>query len=592
MTLQRDLIQIVEIDVERCSLTYGTGDCAAVLGTDGVRKCYNTFKTCQDTANFTVETETLRFGPNISGLPRAARVYPALSGAVSTSAGRLNLGGVSERTGPLGKRERVTVKLKDFTDSDIWFDRYQSERLDGTAQTDEGGYNPANRGTFFSKLRRRWPYYIGRALRVLEGEVGQALGDMRTRHYVISEWKGPDAAGNVEIIAKDVLDLADNKKALCPAPSQGKLAAAVSATGTSLTLTPTGIGDDYATSGRASIGSEIVSFTRSGDAITLTGRGLDGTDAASHSQGDLFQQAYRVDAESIADVASELLVTYAGVDASFVPTADWQTEAQRWLAGFNLTATIAKPTGVTQLLGELAQFGVLWWWDNLDQEVKMRANRPLDIDEVAPDLTDAATFLEGSTDNKDLHDERVSRVLYWHGIIDAAGGERSGENYRKVSVAIDPEAESANEYDQTQVLEIFNRWLGSGGDDGIAQAAAKRLLNRYRDTPRQIAFTFDAKDVDSVTLASPVLVTSRLIVDETGAALPTEMQITSIEEMVPGHRLTATAQDYQFRGRYGFITENTRGDYGAASDDEKRKGTYIVGASGEFADGTGPYIMF
>ncbi len=592
MGLQRELVQIVEIDIERCSLTYGTGGCTAVLGTDGVRKCFNTYATCQDKPNFAVETETLRFAPNISGLPRAARIIPALDGLVKTSAGRLNLGGVSDRMGPLGKRERVTVRLKDFADPDIWFDRYQAQRRDGTAQVDEGGYDPATRGTFFSRLRRRWPYYIGRALRVLEGELGQPLAEMRVRHYVIAEWKGPDAAGGVEIVAKDVLDLADNKKALCPAPSQGKLASELTATGSSLTLEPSGIGSQYAASGRASIGSEIVSFTRSGDVVTLTGRGLDGTDAASHSQGDLFQQAYRVEGMSIADVAADLLVTYAGVDAAFVPSDDWETEAQRWLSGFNLTATIAKPTGVTQLLGEIAQFGVLWWWDNVAQEIRMRANRPLDIGEVAPDLTDAATFLEGSTDNKDLHDERVSQVLYWHGVLDATANSRSGENFRKVAVAVDPDAEGPREYDQSQVLEIFNRWLGQDGDDGIAQAAAKRLLNRYRDTPRQVTFSYDAKDVGKVDLASPVLVTSRLIVDETGAALPTEMQITSIEEKVPGHRLVATAQDYQFRGRYGFITENDRPDYAASSEAQKATGAYIVGDTLTFGDGTGPYIMF
>lgn len=279
MTLGRELIQIVEIDIDRCSLTYGSSPCTAVLGTSSVRKCYNTFFTCADTPNFATSTETLRFAQNVDGLPRNQRIYPAMSSPVSTNPTIINLGGVSDRYGPLGKRDRVTVKLKDFTDSDIWFDRYQSERVDGTAQTDEGGYNPAERGTFFAKLRRRFPYYIGRALRVLEGEVGQSMASMRTRHYVISEWSGPDAAGNVTIVAKDVLDLADNKKALCPAPSQGKLETDIGTGLESFDLVPSGIGADYDSSGRASIGSEIVSFTRSGDTITLTGRGLDGTEA-------------------------------------------------------------------------------------------------------------------------------------------------------------------------------------------------------------------------------------------------------------------------------------------------------------------------
>ena len=357
-------------------------------------------------------------------------------------------------------------------------------------------------------------------------------------------------------------------------------------------LIPAGIGADYDASGRASIGSEIVSFTRSGDTITLTGRGLDGTEAASHSADDLFQQAFRAEGRTVAQVARDLLRDFAGIDSGFIPFSDWADEADRWLSGFDLTATIAKPTGVTKLIGELAQLGVIWWWDNENQEIKMRANRPLDLGETAPALSDEKTFIEGATDNRDLHEERVSRVLFWHGIIDSTGSVTDGENFRRVSVAVDTAAESDTEYAQTQVYEIFSRWLGDG-NDSVANAVASRLLNRYRDTPREISFTYDAKDASNVVVASPVTVTSRLLVDDTGNSLPTEMQVTSVEEVVAGHRLKATAQDYQFSGRYGFVTENTRSDYASATDEEKLKGTYIVDETSlTFGDGTGPYLMF
>lgn len=593
MTIKRELIQIVEMDIERCSLTYASAPCTAALGTTGVRKCFNCFANCQDPGNFTTSTETLRFALNVDGLPRNERIYPALAVPVTTNPAIINLGGVSDNTGPLGKRARVTVRLQDFTDSDIWFDRYQSERVDGTAQTDEGGYNPGKRGTFFAKLRKRFPYYVGRALRVLEGEVGQSLSAMRTRNYVISEWKGPDAAGNVSIVAKDILDLADNKKALAPVASTGKLASDVAATDlAAFDLEPSGVGADYPSSGRASIGSEVVTFTRSIDTITLTGRALDGTTDAAHSSGDLFQEAFRVDGRTIAQVVRDLLRDYAGVDSSFIPFGDWQDEAARWLAGFDLTATITKPTGVTSLIGEISQLGVMFWWDDVNQKIRMRANRPLDLGEAAPGLSDSKTFIEKTIQNEDLHDERLSRVLLWHGQLDASGSATDGNNFRRVSIPIDAGAESAEEYNQTQTKETFNRWLGSG-NDSVADAVAARLLNRYRNTPQQITFTYDAKDEANVTLAGPVEITSRVLTDDTGAALAQQMQITSVEETVPGNRLRATAQSYQFDGRYGFITENGRSDYAASTDDEKAKGTYIVDEGTlVFGDGTGPYLMF
>lgn len=592
MTLKRELIQIVEWDIERCSLTYGSSPCTAVLGTDGVRKCYNTFKTCQDTANFATSTETLRFAMNVDGLPRDERIYPCMSAPVSTNPAKINLGGVSDRSGPLGKRARVTISLQDFTDSDIWFDRYQSERVDGTAQTDEGGYNPKDRGTFFGKLRRRFPYYAGRKIRVLEGEVGQALSAMRTREYVVSEWRGPDASGKVEIIAKDILELADNKKALCPAPSKGKIPEDIAETGNvSFTLTPSGVGSEYDSSGRASIGSEVVSFTRSGDVITLTGRALDGTDAASHSSGDLFQQAYRTENTALADVANDILTNFANVDASFIPLSDWQSEGTQWLAGFNLTTTITKPTGVAQLFGEIAQLGAFWWWDDVDQEIKMRANRPLSYGETVPKATDDKHIIEKTASAKDLDDERISRVLLWHGQLDVSKSSTDGNNFRRVSVSIDAGAESSDQYNQIQVVEIYSRWLGDG-QDSIANAVSARLLGRYNETPQEITFSFDVKDAANILPASPIEVTSRLIQDDTGNSLPFEMQVTSVEEVVPGQRLKATAQTYQYSGNYGFITENSRPDYGSSTDEQKQLGTYIVDATEVFADGRTAYIIF
>ncbi len=593
MTVSREIIQIVEIDIERCSLTYASAPCTAVLGTSGVRKCYNTFFSCQDTPNFDSEVETLRFAQNIDGLPFAERIYPAMSGPVSTNPTRLNLGGVNVRSGALGKRARVTVNFQDFADSDIWFDRYQSERVDGTAQTDEGGYEPGDRGTFFAKLRCRFPYYVGRPLRVLEGQVGDALSSMRTRNYVITEWKGPNAAGQVQITAKDVLDLADNVKAQAPFPSTGKLTEDIDDSSLAVfDLDPAGVGTDY-TGGRASIGSEVVSYTIATDTVTLTGRALDGSDASTHSADDLFQEAYRVEDETISATVFDLFTVFAEIDSAFITIADWQDEEERWLQGFTLTNTVTKPTGVNLLAGEISTLGVMFWWDEVNQQIRMRANRPLDVGETAPDLSDSDTFIEDTIQNEDLHKERLSRVLYWTGQLDVTSSATDGNNFARVQVVIDADAESEDEYNQTQIYEVFQRWLGVG-DDSVASAVATRLLNRYRDTPRQITFTYDAKDAASVVLGSPVTITSRVFTDDTGNALPSQMQITSIEEISPDNRLRATAQTYQFAGRYGFITENSRSNYAASTDDEKTKGTYIVdeGTLVFASDGSSPYLMY
>lgn len=590
--LKRKLVQVVEIDIPRCTLTYGSAPCAAVLGTTGVRKCYNTAATCQDTANYSAAVETIRFAMNVDGLPYDQQIYPAMAKAVDTSPAETNLGGVSERSGPLGKRARVKISLQDFQDSDVWFDRYQAGRIDGTAQTDEGGYYPGDRGEYLSKLIQRVRYFEGLNCRVLEGNEGELLSAMRSRAYVITEIKGPDAGGMVDITVSDALDLANDKKAQAPKPSTGKLGSDIADSGLpSFDLEPVGVGSEYDASGKASIGSEIVSFTRSGDTITLTDRATDGTDAASHSIDDLFQQCYVVTDQNVDAIAYDLLTNYANVPASFIDYADWQAEIGRWMAGYNLNVVIPKPTGVSKLIGELGDLGVFVWWDDTNQEIKMRANRPLDLGETAFSVTDDAVILEKSIKFEYLDKERISRVMFWTGTLDATGSTSDAANFRSASVAIDAVAEGDLGYGNIRLRDVFNRWLANA-DFGITDVLATRLLNRYRNTPKQVTFDYDAKDAASFDVADPITVTTRTIQDETGNSLPTQMQVTSIQEVIPNHVLRAKAQSYVFDKRYGFIADNARPDYTGSTDEEREKGTYMVGGSGFFPDGTGPYLMF
>ena len=597
--LGREPLQIVEIDIEYCSLTFGTSPCTAALGgtdQDGntiVRKCYQTVPTCRDLPNINLGTFTLSFAKNQSGLPKGTLIYPALS-SVSTNAARITLGSVDDRLGSLGKRARVTVKLKDFTDSDNGFDKYASERRDGTAQTDEGGYEPKDRGTFFAKLKARFPYYIGRSLRVRNGYVGDTISAMPTRHYQITEWPGPDAAWNISIVAQDPLELTDKSKSLCPKPSQGALAVAISDsfTGT-VTLEPATIGDTYATSGRASIGSEIVSFTRSGDDITLTGRGLDGSAASSHSQGDAFQQCYRVEGAALYDVAQELLEGFAGIDPSLITIADWQSEVSEWFAGLKLTRTVTKPTPVITLLGQLADFGFVFWADEVSQEIRLRANRPVNIGETVTPITDDNSLIEGTIGNKDLYEQRISQVQFYHGVIDYTSSATSADNYKNLFVVVDAASEGEQQYNQSRIKTIFSPWLGNEGSPGDASAVAGRLAVRYRDIPVEVTFTADIKDRTPLDVASLIDMNTRLIEDETGNATDTRMQVTSVDEVDSGNRLKVTAQSYRLDGRFGRIVDNSSPDYSSATAAQKAVGCWIAtDATTKFPDGAGAYLIF
>src|SRR5690606_18894369 len=120
---------------------------------------------------------------------------------------------------------------------------------------------------------------------------GGGLTTAFTRHFIITDMAMED--GTVTIEGKDVLDLADDKRVQAPKAVNGSLAADIDTVAMAFTLSPAGIGDlEYPASGFACIGSELVQFTRSGDAVTIVQRGVSGTTIASHSAGDSVQPSF------------------------------------------------------------------------------------------------------------------------------------------------------------------------------------------------------------------------------------------------------------------------------------------------------------
>lgn len=238
----------VEIDLDFCGNTYGVYPCTASIPTTGERKCYNTLRTCQDIGNFVPETTTMRFAVPSSYLPKDIECIPNIVD-ISFIPGIVSLGE------GLGQRATLTVTFKDHPHSDAGFnkDPYLSER----------GWDAFKRGTFWGKFRARYPYVQGRNLRVYRGELGQTLAEMEVRHYVMESCDGPTASGAFTIVAKDILKLVDNSRALAPAPSSGYLLSPITAADTGCRLTPSGVGSEYPEIGWANLGgNEIVRFIK------------------------------------------------------------------------------------------------------------------------------------------------------------------------------------------------------------------------------------------------------------------------------------------------------------------------------------------
>ena len=69
LVMGRQPFQYVEIDLDYCANTAGVAPCTA--SQTGDAKCFNTYATCNDTANFNLTTKTLSFcSPNGGKVPR------------------------------------------------------------------------------------------------------------------------------------------------------------------------------------------------------------------------------------------------------------------------------------------------------------------------------------------------------------------------------------------------------------------------------------------------------------------------------------------------------------------------------------------
>lgn len=591
----RQILQIVEIDIERCGRTFGGGVCTASLSQKVPDKCFNTFATCVRRAVFAPIVQTLRFAQNISGLPGEVHIYPALA-AVSVSAAEINTQGIDAKSSAMGKRARVTVRLQDFTDADYGFDQYAEERRTGAAQFSGQGYNPKDRGSFLQKLRARQPYYTGWKLRLLSGYVGDRIEDMAVSHYVVTDWTGPSASGEVVITAKDVLDLVDNAKAVLPAATRGQLLTAMDSSGTGAsTVQPAGIGDlEYPVSGWVTIGSEILSFTRAGDVFTFTGRGRFGSEAASHEAGDTVQKCERFQNLSLAEAIYQVCARSGQIPASYLDLAAWREEEQGWLLGFNLDAIVPKPVGVATLLGELQQFGCTVWPDVEAQKVRFRVNRPIRPDEPRMVLTDADGFIERSSAVSDEEELRVSQMFLWHGMLDATGDLDKASNFRRGVVGVE---DTSRTYKVPALQSLGTRWLGLAGDDAIASAVAERIVARFSETPRTFEALLDQGQAEQIKLGDPVFVRSHLIVGATGEPVTTMMVVKYIAPSIAGHRVKVKLETFAFEGNYGYWAADGTPDYDSAPEVQREEVAFWFDPAEEaggtqFSDGRQAYQWY
>jgi hypothetical protein len=507
MTARRWLT-FVEIDISYGTCTYGVSPCVARIGTTGTQKCFNTLGSCQDRAHYAESFVTLRFVKDAGYQAESdIEAIPSLLDADLTPS-EVSLGE------GLGRRASVTCSFRGHPHADTGqgFDKYRASR----------GYNPYEQGWFWAKFAARHPNLRGKKLRVIQGYLGQALEEMEARHYIIDSVDGPSLDGKFSIVAKDPLKALDGERAQAPKISTGFFAADVTETATTATLAPAGAGNaGYPAAGWVSCGSEVIAFTRAGDALTLT-RGQRGTTADAHKAGDRVQLCLAYTAQSPADIIANLETVYAPIDPAYIPLADWRAEVAAY-NGQVYTAFISEPTSVKTLVAELIeQAGLATWWDEVGEKQRLQVLR-----QIATDVQrfDETMIRQGSLRITAQPDKRFSQIWAYFAQRNPIEGDDL-KNFPGVVALVNADAEA--NYGSPAVKTIVSRWIPTGGRL-IAERLTEIQLGRYLMPPRKVEFDL----IESDGLALPVQgggyrISAPMLQGVDGARVEIAIQVTSI----------------------------------------------------------------
>lgn len=400
--------------------------------------------------------ETLRFVKPSSYLPVEIEAIPNVSEITQTPA-TLSLGE------NLGTRAQVHIVFKDHK------------------HAEQGEFY--NDGSFWARFRARNLFRRGRPIRVKTGFLDQNEANYEIRHYYLDKFDGPNQDDEFTIVAQDLLKFADNDRAQAPRANVGILTGTLASDGMSFSVV-SGTGSEYSPSGYVAIGGkEIVSYTRSGDSFTITARALFGTTAIEHSAQDRVQQCIYASGLSPADILYRLFTDYADIDASTIDLTAWQTECNTYLQR-QYTRLIAEPTGVAKLAEELIeQAGLILWWDNLNQQVKLQVLRGIATTTFE---YNEENIIAGTIEVEEQRDKLVTEVWTYYGVRNPLDSLNEANNYRSVSALTNGEQSTLN--GSPVIKKIYGTWIPAFGAT-TAERTNVLHAGRFNIPPRKVSFS-------------------------------------------------------------------------------------------------------
>lgn len=633
VSLGKQAVQFVELDMEGCSLSYGTAPCTAAIGTTGSDRCFNTRATCQDPANFTPVTKTYRFASaRIDNLQTAGDcpTFPTLLSCDSAPT-------ILTPGSGLGVRSSVTLTIQDHPWTDVWTDKYFNLR----------SYIPDNQGTFWGKFVARHRYYPNRVLRVYTGFLNDDgtynLANFQTRTYIITKIAGPNPNGVVSIEGVDPLRLADGEKAKWPIACTTTLDANISDVATTfdvhdptaafnptdpanpivswwdgISITPPAHAPIAYTSGHyVRIEDEIMlvtarTYTINGDGtgtwhFTVTRSTMPSwydfsqNIAVAHDSGASVQVCWQFDHLMVYDILLFLLSYVAKIDTlvpGVLPYNDWKAHFDTSFPNYSYATLLVTPMSVKQMLTEITDLGVLIFWHERRSEVVARGLKFAQL--IGPQINDDDSIIKESVACQDEPSLLMTEHWLYFDVSWPIANMDLWQTYRVVDVAANVEREGPNEFASAYIKQVKCRWL-ERSMVGLAKDIGATQLLQYQDLRKIVTFTMDPKD-DSFWVGDTVGMSTKYMQDQFGNPAVKNVLITQVKEIYTqaGLTLAYTAMELFNFQRTGVISHPDAsgsdpnpgpGTYSTATDADKNHYCFIGYNTGYFLDGTPSYQL-
>lgn len=481
------LHEAIEIIVDRCSRTFGVSPCIATG-----EECYQTrniTNDCKDPENYNATTHTYIFGKPTGFFPHEIGALQNIRDISFTNSRAMPAKSV-------GAQAQLSVTFDDHPTNDVRLDPYYDQRA----------YIASDQGTFWGKFFAINPYIHQAKIKYKRWYGDQDYSEAETYNLYISDFSR-DESGRVTIQAVDFTRLLYEKNALCPEPSPGFLLSDITDGATSLTLTPAGIGDSYyAASGEIAVGEEAMTFTRSGDVMTITRAARD-TEAKEHKAGEVVQVPKIWTSTKSSQIIHDLVTEFSELDSSFTNVDDWNALLDEYPSEL-FTAYIPKPTETVKLINEICVDAGVILTPNIQTEKLLF--QPVTQLAATQNTFHKNRMIEDSFASKTENRDRVSQVIVSYGVKSAFKNLKDPGNYYSHELRFLPE----NLYPKKAYKVFYSRWIPTGASSVAASVGDRYLAWKQHGTYK---FSFMVKPRENISVGELIFINHWTITDCAGA---------------------------------------------------------------------------